>query len=212
MYIQTAIFNIITTEVIKMSKVTVVQKSRKEHKCSKCGATIAVGQKYYRGELNFARPIIRCDKCKLEHWEVTTSGYQLSVGPIVHKAGEIYELNEVGIEELITDIETIRDECQENLDNMPDSLQSSPTGELLQERIDGLDEAISILENIDIDQLKVDAVTSVLSDKYDDCDELPNYDEAVDEYTDTDEGNQLVDAFETSLSEEIDSAIDCIVM
>lgn len=195
-----------------MGKVTVVQKSRKEHKCSKCGATIAVGQKYYRGELNFARPIIRCDKCKLEYWEVTTSGYQLSVGPIVHKAGEIYERNEVGLEELITDIETIRDECQENLDNMPESLQSSPTGELLQERIDGLDEAISILENIDIDQLKVDAVTSVLSDKYDDCDELPDYDEAVDEYTDTDEGAQLVDAFETSLSEEIDSAIDCIVM
>lgn len=196
-----------------MGKVTVVQKSRKEHKCSKCGATISVGQKYYRGELNFARPIIRCDKCKLEYWEVTTSGYQLSVGPIVHKAGEIYELNEIGLEELITDIETIRDECQENLDNMPESLQSSPVGELLQERINGLDEAISILENIDIDQLKVDAVTSVLSDKYDACGcELPDYDEAVDEYTDTDEGAQLVDAFETSLSEEIDSAIDCIVM
>lgn len=49
-----------------MGKVTIIKKSRKECKCGKCGNIIPVGSRYYRGELNFARDIIRCDSCKLE--------------------------------------------------------------------------------------------------------------------------------------------------
>lgn len=55
------------------------------------------------------------------------------------------------IEELKNDLEILRDETQESLDNMPENLQSSPTGELLQERIDCLENAISELEDIDYD-------------------------------------------------------------
>jgi hypothetical protein len=40
-------------------------------------------------------------------------------------------------------------ECQDSLDNMPDSLQYSPTGELLQERIDACDSAVSEVEGLD---------------------------------------------------------------
>ena len=57
------------------------------------------------------------------------------------------------IEDIVSDIVSVldemRDECQESLDNMPDSLQYSPTGELLQERIDSLENGVSELEGID---------------------------------------------------------------
>lgn len=56
------------------------------------------------------------------------------------------------IEEAVGDLGGLRDEVETNLDNMPEQLQESPTGELLQERCDGIDNMISELENIDLDE------------------------------------------------------------
>lgn len=47
-------------------------------------------------------------------------------------------------------LDEIKSETEEKLQNMPDSLQQGPTGELLQERIDGLEEFIQELEGLDI--------------------------------------------------------------
>jgi len=55
------------------------------------------------------------------------------------------------IEEIIGNIENLRDETQGNLDNMPEGLQQGDTGQLLQERVDGLDGWISDLEGVDLD-------------------------------------------------------------
>lgn len=55
------------------------------------------------------------------------------------------------VPDLISQLEELRDECQSSLDNMPEGLQQGSTGELLQERIYGLDNAISELEGIDLD-------------------------------------------------------------
>jgi hypothetical protein len=44
------------------------------------------------------------------------------------------------LEDLLCEIEELRDEQEEKLSNMPDSLQYGPIGELLQERYDSLDE------------------------------------------------------------------------
>lgn len=52
-------------------------------------------------------------------------------------------------EECLSEIENMKDECQNSLDNMPESLQSAPTGELLQERIDALDNWYSEIESIE---------------------------------------------------------------
>jgi ElaB/YqjD/DUF883 family membrane-anchored ribosome-binding protein len=46
-------------------------------------------------------------------------------------------------DEVASELQNIGSECQENLDNMPDQLQYSPTGELLQERIDACENADS---------------------------------------------------------------------
>jgi len=57
---------------------------------------------------------------------------------------------EAGIEEIREELENLRDETQEKLDNMPYQLQEAPTGQLLQGRIESLEEMISELEGIEI--------------------------------------------------------------
>ena len=45
----------------------------------------------------------------------------------------------------------LAEECQEKFDNMPEGLQQGSTGELLQERVDGMNELADALENLDLD-------------------------------------------------------------
>ena len=59
---------------------------------------------------------------------------------------------QAAIDERVSEIEELRDETQGSLENMPDSLQYGPTGELLQERIDALEGMITDLEGIYIDE------------------------------------------------------------
>lgn len=134
-----------------MATITRVKRSRKEYTCGRCGKKIEVGQPYLRGDLNFSRPVIRCCKCGLEHWEVTTSEYQLSVGEIVNRWYQHNNPDEDGRDSIVCDLESIRDDLQDRLDNMPEGLQQGDTGCLLQDRIDSLDSAISELEDIDFD-------------------------------------------------------------
>lgn len=182
-----------------MGKVTIIKKSRKECKCGKCGNIIPVGSRYYRGELNFARDIIRCDTCKLEAWEVTTSDYQLQVGRIANKWRDDYECSAEGAENIAADLEEIRDDLQDRLDNMPYQLQDSDTGMLLQERIDNLDSVIEELNDIDEDSLKDDVLS-----EYDDGD-------ADDEELEWDDDNEeMTSALEEKIGDAIDEAISNI--
>lgn len=186
-----------------MGKIKTIQKSRKECKCGKCGNVIPVGSKYLRGQLNFNPDIIRCCKCGLQSWEVTTSEYQLNAGAIVYNWKTDHGLGEDTPDVLVRELEQIRDELQERLDNMPENLQNSETAELLQSRIDGLEGAISDLESIDIDTVKRDALEEVFEDSdHKDCDDISSNEkedwESLDEY------------FHQSLNEEIDNALSNI--
>jgi hypothetical protein len=58
---------------------------------------------------------------------------------------------ESGIDELISEIEELKDETQGSLENMPQQLQDADSGQLLQERIDGLESWVSDLQGIDHD-------------------------------------------------------------
>ena len=53
------------------------------------------------------------------------------------------------IDDIRSDAESLRDECQEHLDNMPEQLQDSDSGQTLQERIDNLDSVIGDIDNFD---------------------------------------------------------------
>jgi hypothetical protein len=55
------------------------------------------------------------------------------------------------VQDLIDRILELRDECEEKRSNMPESLQDSGSGEILQNRYDSLDEMINDLEAVDLD-------------------------------------------------------------
>lgn len=189
---------------------------------------IPVGSMYYKGEINFGPTIVRCSECKLESWEVTTSDYTLSVGPILYHYADNYDMNEDGLTELISNLEEIRDDLQSRLDNMPESLQYGPTGELLQERIDGLDSAIGDLESIDVESLRQDYLDEHIdewkallkpADASDDIDAdeieaLQSFDNAVDalrELGETEIVDEAENGIEEAISEDIQEAIGNIV-
>ena len=52
------------------------------------------------------------------------------------------------IEEIKNDIEYVRDEEQEKIDNMPENLQGSEKYSLMEEAVSNLDYALSILEDV----------------------------------------------------------------
>lgn len=192
-----------------MAKVQIIQKSRKEYKCNKCGKVIPVGSRYYKGEINFGPTIIRCSDCKLEAWEVTTSDWQLSTGAIINRWEENYGLSDSTPEELRDEIESIMDDQQERLDNMPEGCQEGDVGQLIQERIDACEAAMDELYHIDIDSLKADALSEYIGDdedgNYDDMD----YDEVLEklENEDPSAAADLLAKFEELLSDAIVNAL-----
>ena len=90
-------------------------------------------------------------------------------------------------ENIKTDFEDLRDTTQESLDNMPENLQYSPTAELLQERVDSLENGISEIESIDFDYEEKDEEELqelVAEDKGIDTDDENWKDEITDEEID----------------------------
>lgn len=88
--------------------------------------------------------------------QLTQSEFMSQYYSIQEQIEDLADITDAGdlsdfIENIKSDAESLRDETQERLDSMPDSLQSSPTGELLQERIDEMEEIVSQLENIEVD-------------------------------------------------------------
>lgn len=59
---------------------------------------------------------------------------------------------QAAIQERIEEIQELRDETEEKLYNMPEQLQYAPTGEMLQSRMDSLEEMISEYENFEVDE------------------------------------------------------------
>ena len=162
-------------------------KARKEYKCSKCGETIKVGDNYLKGTPFRRSPVIRCTKCGLRSWELSSSDYVQGVGRVCDCWEEDYGCDENTAQSIADELSNILDNTQDSLDNMPEGLQEGDTGQLLQERIDNLESAICDLEAIDYDNIKEG--------------ELGDSDEAKEE---------MDEAIKSSLREEIESAISCL--
>lgn len=150
-----------------MAVITRIAKSRKPFVCQKCHAEIPVGQPYVRGKRNYAKDIIRCTSCGLKPYEVSTSEYIQTVGRIKDRWQEDYGTGDGSWQQIADELDTLRDELQERLDNMPDSLQEGPVGEHLQERIDGLEAALDVLNELEYS----DIINSVIEDELDDEDQ-----------------------------------------
>lgn len=73
------------------------------------------------------------------------------------------ELNTL-VEDARSELETLRDETQEKFDNMPDGLQQGDTGQLLEGRVESVDEMISDLEQLNLEPENDDERQSLVVD------------------------------------------------
>lgn len=147
-----------------MPRVHVIKKARKpQGPCGKCETPIEPGDGYRYWEFRYGGKRKRCmnHACKPTRADLTQSGYLKQLYSIIDQAAEMeytsVEQFEEYRDELVQELEQLRDEVQESLDNMPEHLQdSSSSGELLNERLDALEGAISELECIDTDDEDVE--------------------------------------------------------
>ena len=133
------------------------QKSRKEYICSKCEKKIEKGEEYYRFSLTrFQVPRILCLACKPTRSQMTGSDflstmYGIEDDSIAKLTTGDMEDAQSAVEAIVGELEELRDETEERHENMPEQLQDAPTGELLQGRVDSVQEMIDELEAVDID-------------------------------------------------------------
>ena len=141
-----------------MGEVKIVNKSRKEYKCSKCGKVIPVGSRYYRGIKFREKAIIACDNCKIYDYEVHNSSYVGAANRLRATWTETIGCNKDTISCLIDELEYLKEACEESYDNIPEQLQSGKVGQLLEQYIEWFDDSICELENFDAEEILEDAV------------------------------------------------------
>ena len=128
-----------------MPRVTFVKKARKKNPVCKKGESYFWWKFRYGGKrYSLTRP---------RPSQLTQSAYYGSIRALVEQIEDtnITDNNDFTSlrDEVTSELENIGSESQNSLDNIPESLQYAPTGELLQERIDACEMAQSDIENID---------------------------------------------------------------
>lgn len=127
-----------------MPKVHYVKKARKDY------PGIKKGQSYYWFKL-YKRSKVR-QLTRPKRWQLTGSYFLSEVWQLEDEYEFDFEDLETSVEELVNQLESLLDECEANFSNMPDSLQyESETGQMLEERIDGLTEWIDNLRSVDLE-------------------------------------------------------------
>lgn len=120
-----------------MPKVHHVKKSRKEF------PGIPQGSEYWWWKFAFG-PTVRSLKPP-RPWQLTRSEFRSEyLRTADETVGALSSWDD--LEELVSELESLRDETQDKLDNM--TAESGDTVDLLQARVDGLDEWISHIEGV----------------------------------------------------------------
>ena len=133
-----------------MTRAHFVKKARKDNK----DLGIKKGESYYWWKFRFGGK--HASKTPPKRSELTQSAFYASIWDIEDTMAALTMESdfESEIENTVSELENVKDECQNSLDNMPEQLQSAPTGELLQNRMESIDEMIDELQGIgtDIDE------------------------------------------------------------
>ncbi|MCK4883576.1 MAG: hypothetical protein KAS30_01770 [Candidatus Diapherotrites archaeon] len=131
-----------------MARVTLVKKARKDYP----DHDIKKGESYYWWK--FRNSPKQFSKTQPKPQQLTQSAFFSSVYDIqdmVDGLGtESFDSLQTEVEGIIQAINELGESCQESLDNMPESLQESPTGELLQERVQVCEDCAGTLEGVNI--------------------------------------------------------------
>ena len=131
-----------------MAKIQILTKSRRGKAiCSKCGKEILPGEKYNKATPFRRKPIVRCIECGIKPYETSCSSYVKWAGSIVNNWEKMYPIDENVIDDLVSDIESIKDDIENNLYNLPEQFQYDS---ILQDRLNSLEDCLNILETIDI--------------------------------------------------------------
>ena len=127
-----------------MPRVHTVEKARKDYPDDSIGK----GDKYYWWKFPYSSKIKSLTYPKRS--QLTRSPYKLQAYDIDDNLQAIVEVED--LEVIMPDIENLKEEAQEALDNMPEHLQeTSSSGTTLQQYIDDLEEWHNELEAIDTD-------------------------------------------------------------
>ena len=165
-------------------------------------------KKYWKLEIRYQSTKIRAYEYPFSRSDTTTSDYLSTLWDMI----DTFDRRITGCtipsefesirDDLVSELEDLRDETQDRLDNMPESLQYSPTGELLQERIDRLEDAISDLEDIDDFE---DADPEDFEDDRDDYDSDEEFQDALNDWiyeTNDEKSDEII----SDLQDALDSA------
>jgi len=167
-----------------MPKVHTVQKAQKDDPAF----GIKKGDTYYWWKFRYGG--VRKSTTYPKPSQLTQSSYLSTIYDIQERIAEATAADKDELESLVEDIkselENLKEECESSLDNIPDQLKEGNSGQLLQERIDCLDNAISELEGIDLDY-KEPEEGDVRDELKDNVDYTPTEEEEEDDDFDLDE-------------------------
>ena len=130
-----------------MPKVTFVKSARKADE--RYG--IAVGDSYYWWAFRYGgthKSKTPPKPSQLTQSDFLSQIYAFQESPI---EAESFDDLQSAVDDRISELEQLRDECEEKRSNMPDQLQDSGSGLTLQNRYDSLDEMINDLQAIDLE-------------------------------------------------------------
>lgn len=148
-----------------MPKVTTVAAAAKDQgTCGKCGTKIKKGDPYrwwkfrYSPSKNKRCMAAACTPTSNDltqsEWQHTVNDFQEQLGNLVSEFRDNMD-DLPDVESLAADLDSLAEECnskadeqEEKRDNMPESLQDSDTGNLLQERAEGLRSAAEEFERL----------------------------------------------------------------
>jgi hypothetical protein len=135
-----------------------VKSARKDQgTCGKCGKTIAIGDGYVWWKFRFVGKRIRCaaPACYPKAQDLTQSEWISRLADFDDARAEITSAFYSDPEDAASAIESLAEELREfgeeqsdKISNMPDALQDSDTGQLLQERADAMSTAADELEDV----------------------------------------------------------------
>lgn len=140
-------------------------KAGKEIKCGRCGEKIEPGQKYFHYSFRYGGKHVRCSKHYPRPSELTQSKMSGAYAAIEQaddalgeerKNGNAEDIESI-LETCAEEIEGVRDEYQESLDNMPENFQQGQTGEEIQEKIETLEGFADSLRDVVIELPDEDA-------------------------------------------------------
>lgn len=111
------------------------------------------GQTYYTWSFRFGGTHISLTPPRRS--QLTQSSFLGQLYDIEDRIGDLTADDADGlkseVDDIVSELENLKDETQSSKDNMPEGLQEGDTGQLLQERVDALENAISEFEALDLE-------------------------------------------------------------